>query len=621
MIRARILTVAAVLAASSALAQVRERCAWTGVSGSPEVADVVQSPVVIDLDRDGVPEIAFVAVDYEHAQSGRLVVISGTDCSELFVVGSVGCRACVDEVTCHDLDVNGDGAILIPWGLAAGDLDGDGSPEIVGILEGETAENLPQRLIVFGSDGAFRWCSEIVPLAPTWVPAPLAEGNPSIADLDGDGRAEILIGTRAFDADGRIVRESSWIDLADATSVAVDVDRDGIAEVSLGGALLDATSGSRWHRTDLTSGNPFGSGQTCGSAAADIDGDGIPEIMLAEISSRTLHVLDGLTGATRASAVLSAPPSFGCSWSVGIPTLGDVDGDGVPEIAVVSGTELRLYGWSAGPPESLVSRFAYPIEDCSSGSLSAAFADLTGDGLPEVLLRDERSLWILRADGSVLQRLDSSSGTYRESVVAADVDGDCAGDLVISEGAELGGTRRGVRIFEGEFTPLPSMRPIWNQTTYHGTNVGDDGSIPTFEEIPRSVRGQDPARPAPADVRASVTSLWPPQHRLVRVRLEDASGRPVRVESVFQDEPVEDRGDGSFEPDAVIEADSVLLRAERSGRGDGRVYHVAVVVGSGDCELRAEILVCVPHDRRPSRRGPGGCVDQGPLFDSCASGR
>ena len=612
-----VVAVLAVLAASSALAQVRERCAWTGVSGSPGVADVSQSPPVVDLDGDGVAEIVFVAYDGDRATSGRLVVISGSDCSERFVVGSVGCRACVDEVACRDLDLNGDGAILYPTGLAAGDLDGDGSPEIVGILEGDVSELFPQRLIAFGSDGSFRWCSEIVPLAPSWVQAPLREGIPSIADLDGDGRAEILVGTRAFDADGRLVRESAWLDDAAATSVAVDVDRDGVAEMSFGGALLDGMGAARWHRGDLMSGDPLGT-QTSGSAPADVDGDGMPEIVLAESTSRTLHVLDGLTGATRASAVLPPAPAFGCSESLGVPALGDVDGDGVPEIAVASGTELSLLGWSAGPPEALVLRWVHAIDDCSSGSLSAAFADVTGDGLPEVLLRDEQSFWILRGDGSVLQRFDTSSVTYRESVVAADVDGDCSGELVISEDAWRSGTHRGVRVFEGELAPLPPMRPVWNQTTYHGTNVGDDGSIPRFEEIPRSVRAQDPARPAPADVRASVGSLWPPNHRMVRVRFDDASGRPVWVESVFQDEPVEDRGDGSFEPDAIIEGDTVLLRAERSGRGDGRTYHVAVIVGSGACEAREEVSVCVPHDRRPSRRGAGGCGDQGPLFDSCA---
>ena len=41
---------------------------------------------------------------------------------------------------------------------------------------------------------------------------------------------------------------------------------------------------------------------------------------------------------------------------------------------------------------------------------------------------------------------------------------------------------------------------------------------------------------------------------------------------VTQDEPVNGLGDGDTGPDAVTLSDGILLRAERSGTGDGRVY-------------------------------------------------
>jgi hypothetical protein len=92
----------------------------------------------------------------------------------------------------------------------------------------------------------------------------------------------------------------------------------------------------------------------------------------------------------------------------------------------------------------------------------------------------------------------------------------------------------------------------------------------------------------------------------------------VRVTAAFQDEPVEDRGDGRFSPDAVIDGNAVLLRAERSGRGDGPVYHLEVTSGRGACEVASVVTVCVPHDQRRRRRR-SDCGDQGPLFDPTAS--
>jgi hypothetical protein len=126
---------------------------------------------------------------------------------------------------------------------------------------------------------------------------------------------------------------------------------------------------------------------------------------------------------------------------------------------------------------------------------------------------------------------------------------------------------------------------------------------------------------APPDcsaVSATPADLWPPNHRLVDVALQgatDPDGDPVTltVTGVFQDEPVEETGDGAFCPDATGTGTSaVKLRAERAGRGDGRVYHIGFLANDGrggTCE--GVVAVCVPRDQsRPE------CVDQGPLFDA-----
>ncbi|MBI2877021.1 MAG: hypothetical protein HYY20_09085 [Candidatus Tectomicrobia bacterium] len=48
-----------------------------------------------------------------------------------------------------------------------------------------------------------------------------------------------------------------------------------------------------------------------------------------------------------------------------------------------------------------------------------------------------------------------------------------------------------------------------------------------------------------------------------------------------QDAPVNGLGDGDTSPDAVLQGSSVLLRAERSGQGNGRVYAVHFTADDG----------------------------------------
>lgn len=125
------------------------------------------------------------------------------------------------------------------------------------------------------------------------------------------------------------------------------------------------------------------------------------------------------------------------------------------------------------------------------------------------------------------------------------------------------------------------------------------------------------AQPDCSGASAKLTELWPPNHRFIPVTVggvTDPDGDPVtlKVTAVTQDEPVNDTGDGATCPDAEgIGTAAPRVRAERSGLGDGRVYHVGFKAEDGNggtCE--GTVTVCVPHVRN------GSCMDQGRLFDS-----
>jgi len=107
--------------------------------------------------------------------------------------------------------------------------------------------------------------------------------------------------------------------------------------------------------------------------------------------------------------------------------------------------------------------------------------------------------------------------------------------------------------------------------------------------------------------------LWPPNHKYVEIDLEQVLGpdtTAIEILSITQDEPVDERGDGHTQCDGDGVGTSVArIRAERSGRGNGRVYEIEYSAFNGGCS--GFIHVVVPHDQsgRPAE-------DDGQLHDS-----
>ena len=117
---------------------------------------------------------------------------------------------------------------------------------------------------------------------------------------------------------------------------------------------------------------------------------------------------------------------------------------------------------------------------------------------------------------------------------------------------------------------------------------------------------------------ASAPTLFPPNHKFVTenvLGVTDVSAPfTINIDGIKQDEPLNGGGSGHTCPDGKgVGTDTALVRAEREGTGDGRVYHIAFTatdINGNSCS--GNVSVCVPHDQ-----GHGGrCVDEGSLFDS-----
>lgn len=121
--------------------------------------------------------------------------------------------------------------------------------------------------------------------------------------------------------------------------------------------------------------------------------------------------------------------------------------------------------------------------------------------------------------------------------------------------------------------------------------------------------------PNAAAARPTVDVLWPPDHKMVSIGIvgvtDPNSNATIVITAVWQDEPTDGLGDGDTPIDAIINQDgTVLLRAERSGTGDGRVYHIHFTASDLEGSSSGVVTVSVPRSKKST------AIDGGQLHDS-----
>ena len=104
--------------------------------------------------------------------------------------------------------------------------------------------------------------------------------------------------------------------------------------------------------------------------------------------------------------------------------------------------------------------------------------------------------------------------------------------------------------------------------------------------------------------QASPNLLWPPNHTMTQVSITGItdpgnSALTITYTSVKQDEPINGLGDGDTSPDAIESGNKILLRAERAGTGNGRVYVVQFTAADPTgAQCSGTVRVSVPHNKK-----------------------
>ena len=376
---------------------------------------------------------------------------------------------------------------LYPFSVCATDLDGDGKPDL--ISPGNA--NSPNSIISYrrntGGTGTLSFGPEVD------LPAPAGSFpyNMVTADLDGDGRQDVVF-------------------CASTASLCVYPNTGAPGTISFG------------TRQDLATGtDPFS------VAVGDLDGDGKPDVVVANYLSNTLSVyrnistvgsiafapkidlatdlaphavvivdLDGDGKADLAAAnsfsstiLLFRNQSTPGTLSFGTPTdlatgpdepfglaAGDIDGDGKPDLVVTYANFNQINGASVAftvfRNGSSAGSFAFgSAQNYGTGNtLNPIIGDLNGDGKPEVVIPNGDANCYVYANASSSGTIVlGTPGKYYDlnayAVAISDLDGDNIPDMAIANFVS-----NNISFFKNT-TTAPGIASISPAIGYTGTSV------------------------------------------------------------------------------------------------------------------------------------------------------
>ena len=312
------------------------------------------------------------------------------------------------------------------------------------------------------------------------------------ADFDGDKNADLLSGPSIYGAPGaQIFAEfgagnatfSQPTAITNGAPVIADVNHDGRADIIALNGSIEVSLGTKSKSfTTVSTTLRLGTSTTLYNVG-DVNKDGNPDLVINYADHLEIWLGKGDGTFAYSSSIVGA----GISYEV-VAAVADVDGDGNADIVLAPTSNAQLpvppleilYGNGDATFQAAV---AVPVSHLYS---QVVVADLNGDKKPDLVMSDGGSVAVLINEGnrSFANEVDYVAGGQVSALNVVDVNGDGLPDVVASN---PGGTTVAVLLnqkggttgtISGTFTVSPEPSAFGQTITLSLTLVGDGTGTP-----------------------------------------------------------------------------------------------------------------------------------------------